>query len=128
MSERAELPRLPEGRLLPCPSSPNCVSSQAQDSSQRVDPLRPPGDPGDAMSILRRVVEALPRTRIVTATDTYLHAECRSRIFRFVDDLDFLLDPEEGVVQVRSASRLGHSDLGVNRRRVEAIREALARH
>lgn len=128
MSDQAELPRLPGGRLLPCPSSPNCVSSQAQDASQRVNPLRPPGDPRDAMRSLRRVVESMPRTRLVTATDTYLHVECRSRIFRFVDDLDLLLDPEEGIVHVRSASRLGHSDLGVNRQRVEAIREALARH
>ena len=66
-----------------------------------------------------------PRTTIVEKSDTYIHVEARSRIFRFVDDVDFVLDVRESVIHVRSASRVGHGDLGVNRRRVEQIRSAL---
>jgi len=66
----------------------------------------------------------MSRVRIVTAGETYLHAEFTSAVFRFVDDVEFLLDDAEKVVHVRSASRVGHSDLGVNRKRVEALREA----
>ena len=71
------------------------------------------------------VVASLPRSTIVEKTDTYLHAAFKSRVFRFVDDLELLLDPATGIVAVRSASRTGYSDLGVNRRRVEALREKL---
>jgi uncharacterized protein (DUF1499 family) len=69
----------------------------------------------------------LPRTRIVKETEDYLHAECRSALFRFVDDLELQLRPSESIIAVRSASRLGYSDLGVNRRRVEGLRESLTR-
>lgn len=113
--------------LDPCPRSPNCVSSLSEDTAHRVEPLASRGDAGEAMAALRGVVEAMPRSRIVTATDTFLRAEFRSMIFRFVDDVEFELDAQAGVVHVRSASRIGHSDLGVNRRRVERIREAFAR-
>jgi uncharacterized protein (DUF1499 family) len=61
---------------------------------------------------------------VVAATPTYLHAEARSLIFRFVDDVEFLIDPGQRRIQVRSASRIGYSDFGVNRRRVERIRQA----
>jgi len=76
------------------------------------------------MDDLRRIIESMPRTRIVAASNTALHAEFRSRIFRFVDDVDLQL--EGRVVQIRSASRTGYSDLGVNRRRVDEIRRAFA--
>lgn len=78
------------------------------------------------MPDLRRIIEAMPRVRIVRATDTELRAEFTSRLFRFVDDVDCLLDVSAGVIHIRSASRTGYSDLGVNRRRVEAIRAAFA--
>lgn len=78
------------------------------------------------MDELRRIIESMPRTRIVAASPTALHAEFSSRIFRFVDDVDLQLDAGARVVQIRSASRTGYSDLGVNRRRVEAIREKFA--
>ncbi len=68
----------------------------------------------------------LPRARIVEETEDYLHAECRSALFGFVDDLELQLRPSESIIAVRSASRLGYSDFGVNRRRVEALRESLA--
>jgi uncharacterized protein (DUF1499 family) len=114
------------GRLAPCPPSPNCVCSQAEDSEHHIEPLRYDGSGQEAMARLRAVLDAWPRTRVVAATDGYLHAECTSLVFRFVDDVEFLLDPAAGVIHCRSASRAGHSDLGVNRRRVEAIRRAFA--
>jgi uncharacterized protein (DUF1499 family) len=84
--------------------------------------LRFEGDPQAAWSRLRLVLQKLPRMRIVAERSDYLHAEVRTRLFRFVDDLEFLLAPEHGCIHVRSASRLGYSDLGANRRRVEQLR------
>ena len=74
----------------------------------------------------RDAVSQLPRTRIVTDTNDYLHAECKSRFFGFVDDLELQLRPEDGIIAVRSASRVGYSDLGANRKRVEDLRESLS--
>jgi len=114
-----------EGRLAPCPSSPNCVSSDARDPPHRVEPLRLRAAPDAAWAALRQVVLALPRTRIAAEQPGYLHAECESRWLGFVDDLELQLRAQEGQVAVRSASRLGYSDLGVNRQRVEELRAAL---
>jgi uncharacterized protein (DUF1499 family) len=111
-----------DGRLAPCPDSPNCVSSQAEDERHRIEPIRFDGDSDEAWKRLRERVAARPRTRIVTEADGYLHAECTSLIFRFVDDLECLLDRDARLIHVRSASRAGHSDFGVNRRRVEELR------
>ena len=113
------------GPLRPCPASPNCVCSEGVDAGHAVEPLRFSGSPVEAWSAAVAAVGALPRTRIVSSGDGRLHAEARSRIFRFVDDLELRLAPEEGCIHVRSASRLGYSDLGVNRRRVEELRGAL---
>ena len=115
------------GRLAPCPSSPNCVSSEAPDARHHVDPIAFTGAPAQAMRRLRAVIEAMPRTRIVSASDTALRAEFTSRLFRFVDDVDCVVDATAGVIQVRSASRVGYSDLGANRGRVEALRAAFER-
>lgn len=110
-----------DGRLPDCPGSPNCVNSQAGD----VAPLTFEGDGAAALERLANLlVEALPRTEIVERQPDYLHAECRSLVFRFVDDLQCLLDEPAGLIHLRSASRLGHSDLGVNRRRIETLRAA----
>jgi uncharacterized protein (DUF1499 family) len=114
-------------RLAACPSSPNCVSSQATDARHRVEPISYTGNAAEAMRRLRGVIEAMPRTRIVNASDRALRAEFTSRLFRFVDDVDCIADPAVGVIQIRSASRIGYSDLGANRSRVEAIRAAFAR-
>ena len=111
--------------LAPCPDTPNCVSSRAVDEEHRIDPLPAPGGPEAA---LERVVEAIAGMRggrVTEAGNGYLHAEFTSRIFRFRDDLELLYDNQRGVFDVRSASRVGRSDLGVNRRRVEALREKL---
>ncbi len=112
--------------LAPCPSSPNCVSSDAADAAHQIPPLAFTVSAPDAWQSARAAVAALPRTEIVTATSDYLHAECRSALFGFVDDLELQLRPGQAIIAVRSASRLGYSDLGVNRRRVERIRAALA--
>ena len=109
--------------LAPCPKSSNCVSSQATDSVHAIEPLKFAGDPGVAWKTLKGIVESMGRTKIVEESDTVLRAEVTSRIFRFVDDLDFILDAKTRTIQVRSASRVGRSDLGVNRRRVETLRQ-----
>lgn len=127
MSQPSDPAELAKGRLRACPRSPNCVSSQTTDDARRVEPLVYEGDPVTAMDRLRRAIVSLPRARIVTVSDDYLHAEFTSLFFRFVDDVELLIDPERHRVHVRSASRVGYSDLGANRRRVEAIRRAFAR-
>ena len=110
--------------LSPCPTSPNCVSSQANDSKHRVAPLVFAGQADTALDRLKRVLSNEPRTTIVREEEGYLHSEARSFLFRFVDDVEFMLDIDNQVIHVRSASRAGYSDLGVNRRRVERIRKA----
>ncbi len=111
------------GQLAPCPDSPNCVSSQSNDTRHHVPPLTFTGSGEEALEELRALVVALPRTRLVRADSTYLHAEFRVPIFGFVDDVEFLVVPERHIIHVRSASRKGYWDLGVNRRRVAMVRE-----
>jgi uncharacterized protein (DUF1499 family) len=112
-------------RLAPCPSSPNCVSSDADDSTHSIAAFALAIPSRDAWVAVRRSVETLPRTIIIAETADYLHAECTSAFFGFVDDLELHLRTAEGVIAVRSASRLGYSDLGVNRRRIEDLRALL---
>lgn len=114
-----------DGRLTPCPESPNCVSSDALDELHRVEPYRLKAAPELTWRGLKDVVEAQERVTVITADDAYLHIEARSAIFRFVDDAEFHLRAEDGIIAVRSASRVGHGDMGVNRKRIETIREAL---
>jgi uncharacterized protein (DUF1499 family) len=111
----------------PCPSSPNCVSSEATDESHAVHPFRLIVPAADGWRDAKAAVAALPRTKIVTETKDYLHAECSSALLGFVDDLELHLHVEDGTIAVRSASRLGYSDMGVNRGRVEELRSALQR-
>jgi uncharacterized protein (DUF1499 family) len=111
-----------EGKLAPCPSSPNCVSTSSQDAEHGIAPLTYNSAPEEAMANLKTVINSLERTNIVEETDDYLYAEFSSKLMGFVDDVEFYLDPEANVIQVRSASRLGESDLGVNRQRIETIR------
>lgn len=116
-----------DGRLAPCPSSPNCVSSRSDDARHRVEPLSLAGNVDAAWLALKEQVAALPRTRIVEQSPLYVRAECRSALFGFVDDLELLLDREAARIQVRSASRTGYGDMGVNRRRIEELRRARPR-
>jgi uncharacterized protein (DUF1499 family) len=120
-----ELARGPGGGLPPCPASPNCVSSETTDESHRVAPFDLAVDPTAGWLAAREAVLELPRTRIVRETPGYLHAECRSALWRFVDDLELELHPAQARIAVRSASRVGYGDMGVNRRRVESLRSAL---
>lgn len=115
-----------DGRLAPCPRSPNCVSSQADpaDRVHFVEPFRFAGDAAAAWERLVSMVSSQPRTNVTVRTDQYLHAEFTTPLLRFVDDIEFLLDAAAGVIRVRSASRIGRSDLGTNRRRVERLRRA----
>jgi len=113
------------GKFAPCPSSPNCVSSFSQDAEHKIEPLSYNSTPAEAMAQLKKVIQSLERTKIITATDNYLYAEFTSALMGFVDDVEFVLDDQKKVIQVRSASRLGDSDFGVNRKRIETIREQL---
>jgi uncharacterized protein (DUF1499 family) len=111
-------------RLAPCPDSPNCVSTLSTDDEHRIEPIEFEGSAQAAKEQLLAIVRSMPRTRIVDDDGLYVHAEFRSRVFRFVDDVEFYIDADAGLVQFRSASRKGYSDLGVNRRRMEEIRDA----
>jgi uncharacterized protein (DUF1499 family) len=111
-----------EGRLASCPSTPNCVSSDAADPAHTIPAFQLAVPPVGAWRALRSVLESLPRVQIVTVTDDYIHAECSSAVFGFVDDLELHLRSAQNSIAVRSASRLGHSDFGVNRKRVENFR------
>jgi uncharacterized protein (DUF1499 family) len=115
-----------EGRLAPIPASPNAVSSQTADSPHRIDPLRYQTTQDRAMRTLAEIVRTTPRTRIVQQTSDYLYAEYTSALMGFVDDVEFYFPPDARQIEVRSASRLGHSDFGVNRKRIESIRAKLA--
>ncbi|MDM9583501.1 DUF1499 domain-containing protein [Nostoc sp. GT001] len=113
------------GHLSSCPASDNCVVSQNADAKHAIDPIPYHVDRNAAREILLKVIGVVPRTEIVEQTDNYIHALSKSRIFQFVDDVEFYLPPNESVIHLRSASRVGESDLGVNRRRAEQIRLAL---
>ena len=111
-------------RLQPCPSSPNCVCSDATDSHS-IEPLAIAGDP---QLMWQRLQDYLAQQRgftIKQVDDHYLRVEAKTRLLRFVDDVEFELRTGDGVIAVRSASRVGYSDLGANRRRIEKIRKAL---
>ena len=111
--------------LSPCPASRNCVASDATDRAHRVPPFELAIAPDEAWPLVRSAVASMPRTAVAAEAPDYLRAECTSAVFRFVDDLELQLRASEGVVAVRSASRLGADDLGVNRARVEKLRALL---
>ncbi|MEH2286480.1 DUF1499 domain-containing protein [Nostoc sp.] len=110
------------GKLAFCSNSPNCVSSQSTDASHQIAPLTFTSTPEEAITNLKEIIESLPRTKIITESKDYLYAEFKSALLRFVDDVEFYLDKNGNIIHVRSASRLGQSDLGVNRKRIETIR------
>jgi uncharacterized protein (DUF1499 family) len=112
-----------DGLLAPCKRSPNCVSSQASpaDREHYIAPIR------GTLTAVKSAVQSMPRATVVSEKQSYLYAEFRTRLMRYVDDVEFYFDGS--VVQVRSCSRLGRRDFGVNRKRVEAIRGLVeARH
>ncbi len=112
--------------LPPCPASPNCVSSDATNELHGIAPLVVVGDFATAWHALLGYLQNEASYTVVTQAQDYIHAEARTRWLRFVDDVVFAARPEAGVIAVRSASRLGYSDLGANRKRIEKVRAALA--
>jgi len=111
------------GNLAACPDSPNCVSSQASDERHRIEPFATGDDPEAAFTRLVEIIRSRSDATVIDSTGTYLRVELRTTLF--TDDAEFLLDRESRLVELRSASRLGYSDLGLNRRRIEEIRRQL---
>jgi len=112
-----------DGKLYPCPNTPNCVSTQAIDAKHKISPFKYSGTMIEAKEKIIKIVNSLKRTKIITNTENYIHAEVRTATFKFVDDVEFLFDDSEKIIQFRSRARSGHSDMGVNRKRMEKIRE-----
>ena len=118
-----------EGTLNDCPNSPNCVSSSAKNNSHAIQAIEIKASNEEVRARLLTLIGKMTRSKIVIADDDYIHAEFTSLIFRFVDDVEFYFpasDDEITTIQVRSASRIGRSDFGVNRKRVEEFRTLLS--
>jgi len=116
------------GQLVPCSTKPNCVNSLATDDQHKIAPITLASSSAETKITLLKVLNNLPRVKIISSTETYIRAEFKSKILGFVDDVEFYfpsLSSEKTVIQVRSASRIGYSDLGVNRDRMEFIRDQL---
>ena len=119
-----------DGRLAPPKRTPNSVSSQADpaDIEHYIAPIPFKGDVAAALAALRRAIDGMNGGTVIRQEGNYLYAEFRTKIMRFVDDLEFLFDAKAGMIHVRSASRLGRRDFGVNRARVEAIRSRIEKN
>jgi uncharacterized protein (DUF1499 family) len=113
-----------DGRLAPCPNKPNCVSSRAASSDKQhyIEALTYSGEPAQARERLERAIAGMKRARVVVREANYWRAEFTSALWRFVDDVEFLFDDNARRIDIRSAARVGYSDFGVNRRRMEEIR------
>jgi uncharacterized protein (DUF1499 family) len=122
-----------DGQLKPCPESPNCVSSQATDKQHTIAPIVFNGTVKQAQTQLLTVINTWDRSKVIVVKEDYIRVEFTSAIMRFIDDVEFYFptlsmakdNTEKTVIQVRSASRIGESDLGVNRERIEKITEQL---
>ena len=116
------------GRLAPCRPTPNCVGSQSDpgDGTHYIEPLRFAGPAARAWAVLKVTVQGMEGARVISEDEHYVYAEFTSRLMGYVDDVEFLLDEKAGLIHVRSASRLGVRDFGVNRDRIEAIRARIA--
>ena len=109
------------GQFAACPDKPNCVSTKSSITKHKISPLTYKSSLEDTKKKLIEIVKSMPRSRIVSSKENFIHVEFTSMIFRFVDDVEFYFN-EPRLIHFRSASRLGHSDMGVNRNRVEEIR------
>ena len=112
------------GQLAACPFTPNCVNSQTavSDAEHSIKPIEIGGDPDQRMNDLKLAIKSMPRSVIIKETNNYLGVEFTSQLMGFVDDVEFYFDTDGKSIQVRSASRFGESDLGINRQRIEEIR------
>lgn len=113
---------LTDGVLASCPSRPNCVVSMHGDQTHFIEPFTFQTGKNEAIAALKNILSAQKRTAIVEETSNYLHVEFKTRFFKFVDDVEFYFPEDENVVHIRSASRLGYSDMGLNRKRMESLR------
>lgn len=116
---------LHDGTFLPCPKTPNCVNSQAIGEKHFIEPIHYAGTRQEAQDRLLQILGSEKRTNIVIVEEDYIRAEFRSALFRFIDDVEFYfpgMQAERSIIHVRSASRVGSFDLGVNRKRIERIR------
>ncbi len=113
-----------EDQLAPCPDSPNCVVSQTNDETHFIEPLSYQSDRQKAYNDFVKILSVVPETEIVEQTENYIRTKSTSKIMGFVDDAEFYFPVDKKIIHWRSASRLGESDLGVNRRRLEQIRFA----
>jgi uncharacterized protein (DUF1499 family) len=121
---KSDVAGITDGKLAQCPDSPNCVSSQSEDPSHFVEPLRYNGSLLAAKKKLSRLLASIGRVEMITEEKNYFHVTFTSGVFRFVDDVEFYFVDGAPLIHVRSASRLGYYDLGANRRRIEKIRKA----
>lgn len=110
-----------DGKFHPCPNSPNCVSTQSIDEKHKIDPIKYTTSLEEAKNKILKIIDSLKRIKIITDTENYIHIEFRTALFRFVDDMEFYFDDSEKLIHFRSAARLGYSDMGVNRKRMENI-------
>ncbi len=119
---------LASGQLQPCPNTPNCVSSQApENDTEHAMPAIPyTGEIPFMTTQLLKITATMPRAKVIKQENNYLHIKFRSRVFGFVDDVEFLFDDTNKLIHFRSASRLGKSDMGVNRKRMMEFTEKLA--
>lgn len=112
-----------------CPSSPKCVSSQASDEAHYIEPIKATGSVSAVKKDLLTILEGIERTVITSAEGNYIRAECASKVFGFVDDIEFLIinvdNSDDVLIHVRSSAREGYFDFGVNRKRIESIRQQM---
>ena len=113
-----------DGKLAPCPNSPNCVSTQSQDPRHQIDPIPYTTSPAEAKAALLHIIRSMERSKIITDAPTYVHAEFRTQGIGYVDDVELYFDQEAQVIHFRSSARLPYWDWGVNRKRMEEIRAA----
>jgi len=112
------------GVMAPCPNSPNCVSTQSGDESQKIEPIPIRGDAAATLDSIEEVIATMANSKVISRTDSYLYVEFRSSLWNFVDDLEFFVNAEDGVIDARSAARIGYGDGGVNRARYQKIARA----
>jgi uncharacterized protein (DUF1499 family) len=116
---------LSKGQLIECGKNPNCVSSQTTQSSMRIAPINASDTPELTWLMLRDLVETIPQAILITENETYRHYQFTTPLMGFIDDVELLYDRKKQLIQVKSASRVGQSDFGANRKRVELLREGL---
>ena len=126
MAKSKKLVGIVDGKFYPCPNSPNCVSTQATEDKHKMDPIQYSGSLNEAKEKIIKIVNSLKRSKIITNKENYIHVEFRTATFKFVDDVEFLFDEKEKIIHFRSRARLGYSDMGVNRKRMNNIKNMYA--